>query len=177
MFAGRSLIATLYAARRDRAYLADLTARVLAVAFVFYGLLAVGILVINVPPFQIPDEHEHFVRAALVVGLVAAILGLGGVPVTLTKRLLIAAVLLLSMAGAFLLIYVTFDVPGNPTVDHVQGRYFLPIALAGVILVSGLANSRWQPVLYATLVATLIAFPVLTISVVTRALVLRYYLG
>ena len=62
MFAGRFLISTLNAA--DRAYITDLTARVIAAAFVFYGLIAVGILAINVPPFQIPDEAEHFKRAA-----------------------------------------------------------------------------------------------------------------
>ena len=77
----------------------------------------------------------------LVVGLVAAILGLGGTPVTLTRRLPIAAVLFLSVAGAFLLLYVTFTVPRNPTVDGVQGQYFLPVALAGVILVSGLPTA------------------------------------
>jgi uncharacterized membrane protein len=125
----------------------------------------------------LPPIYHVVARVMLVVGLVATILGLGGVPVTLIRRLLIAAVLLLSVAGVFLLTYLTFNVPGNPTVDGVQGRYFLPLALVGVILLSGLANSRWQPLLYVSLVTTLIAFPVVTISVVTRALVLRYYLG
>jgi len=125
----------------------------------------------------LPPIYHVVARVMLVVGLVATILGLGGVPVTLIRRVLIAAVLLLSVAGAFLLIYLTFNVPGSPTVDNVQGRYFLPLALAGVILLSGLANSRWHPLLYVTLVTMLIGFPVVTISVVTRAVVLRYYLG
>ena len=91
------------------------------------------------------------------------------------RRLLFA--LLLSVAGVFLSEYVISNVPGNPTVDFVQGRFFLPIALGGVIFVSGFANRRWQPLLYVTLVMMLMAFPIVTIAVVTRALVLRYYLG
>src|SRR6516164_6013435 len=63
MFGGSSVF-TLCTAGRDRACLTDVTARVFAVAFIFYGLIAVGILAINVPPFQIPDEDAHFVRAA-----------------------------------------------------------------------------------------------------------------
>jgi len=85
--------------------------------------------------------------------------------------------LLLSVAGIFLSEYVISNVPGNPTVDFVQGRFFLPIALGGVTFVSGFANRRWQPLLYVTLVMMLMAFPIVTIAVVTRALVLRYYLG
>jgi uncharacterized membrane protein len=125
----------------------------------------------------LPPIYHVAARMMLIVGVVAAILGLGGVQVTLTRRLIIAAVLLLSAAGVFFMVYVTFNAPGNPTVDNVQGRHLLPIALSGAVLLSGLGNSRWQPLLYASLVAMLIAFPVVTISVVTRALVLRYYLG
>jgi uncharacterized membrane protein len=125
----------------------------------------------------LPPTYHVFARMMLVVGLAAAILGLGGIHITLTRRLLIAAALLLSVAGVFLSEYVISNVPGNPTVDFVQGRFFLPIALGGVILVSGFANRRWQPLLYVTLVMMLMAFPIVTIAVVTRALVLRYYLG
>jgi uncharacterized membrane protein len=125
----------------------------------------------------LPPIYHVVARIMLVVGLAATILGLGDVSVTLTRRLLIVAAILLSVAGVFLLVYVTFNVPGNPTVDNVQGRHFLPVALAGVIVLSGLANSRWHPLLYVTLVTMLIAFPMVTICVVTRAVVLRYYLG
>jgi len=44
----------------------QLTARWLAAAFVVYGLVATAFLAINVPPFQIPDETNHFQRAAQV---------------------------------------------------------------------------------------------------------------
>jgi uncharacterized membrane protein len=125
----------------------------------------------------LPPIYHIAARITLIVGLLATILGLGGVHVTLTRRLIIATVLLLSVAGLFFMVYVTFNAPGNPTVDNVQGRHLLPIALSGAILLSGLASNRWQPLLYVGLTSMLIAFPVVTISVVTRAVVLRYYLG
>ena len=38
--------------------------RLLAAAFVLYGLVAAVFLAINMPPFQNPDEPNHFLRAA-----------------------------------------------------------------------------------------------------------------
>ena len=38
--------------------------RLLAAAFVLYGLVATVFLAINMPPFQNPDEPNHFLRAA-----------------------------------------------------------------------------------------------------------------
>ena len=38
--------------------------RLLAAAFVLYGLAATAFLAINMPPFQNPDEPNHFLRAA-----------------------------------------------------------------------------------------------------------------
>lgn len=39
------------------------TERYLAVAFLFYGLVATALLGINTPPFQVADEQIHFMRA------------------------------------------------------------------------------------------------------------------
>src|SRR5471030_1605861 len=41
-----------------------LTARRIATVFVLYGLFATAFLSVNTPPFQNPDEHAHFLRAA-----------------------------------------------------------------------------------------------------------------
>jgi hypothetical protein len=41
-----------------------ITAWWMALVFVIHGLTAVAFLAINVPPFQIPDEPTHFMRAA-----------------------------------------------------------------------------------------------------------------
>jgi len=125
----------------------------------------------------LPATYHVAARVMLIVGVVAAILGLGGVQVTFTRRLIIVAALLLSAAGIFFTVYVIFNAPGISTVESVQGRYFLPVALSGVLLLTGLVNNRWWPLLYVTLVTMLMAFPIVTIAVVTRALVLRYYLG
>jgi hypothetical protein len=46
-------ISALQAVARDRTSFANLIAYILALAFVLYGLIAVGILAIKVPPFKI----------------------------------------------------------------------------------------------------------------------------
>lgn len=42
----------------------NVTARLLAVAFVIYGLIAIAFLGVNMPPFQNPDEPNHFLKTA-----------------------------------------------------------------------------------------------------------------
>jgi uncharacterized membrane protein len=132
----------------------------------FVGQL--GLLDVTLPPL-----YHLAARLVLIAGLIATIIGLGGVPVALTGRLTIVGALLLSLAGVFFLIYVTFDVPGDPTVDGVQGRYFIPIMLNGALLLSGITNSRRWLALYITMVVAVIAFPVVSISIVSRAWMLR----
>ncbi|MGA8820100.1 MAG: DUF2142 domain-containing protein [Xanthobacteraceae bacterium] len=60
-------------------------ARLLAAAFVLYGIVAAAFLVWNVPPFQVPDEPNHFLRAAQIadgtlVGTPVTITGADGLP-------------------------------------------------------------------------------------------------
>ena len=136
----------------------------------FVGQL--GWLDVTLPPF-----YHLAARLILIVGLIAATLGLGGLRVGLARRLTIVGALSLSLGGVFFLVYVTFNAPGNLTVDAVVGRYFIPIVLSGSLLLSGIANSRWRLGLYIALVMALVTFPVVSISIVSRALVLRYYLG
>jgi hypothetical protein len=38
----------------------------MAAVFLLYGFVAVGVLAIAMPPFQNPDEPNHFLRAAQV---------------------------------------------------------------------------------------------------------------
>ncbi|MBV8964183.1 MAG: hypothetical protein JOY97_13935, partial [Hyphomicrobiales bacterium] len=62
---GTSKIPAFLASSRgeDRSHgvaLEDLTARWLALLFIVYGLIAIGFLAINMPPFQNPDEFAHF---------------------------------------------------------------------------------------------------------------------
>jgi uncharacterized membrane protein len=54
----------------------------------------------------------------------------------------IAAGLLLSAIGVFAIQYRNWTVPRHATVEGVQGRYFLPLAMAGAGLVPVLGNSR-----------------------------------
>ena len=112
----------------------------------------------------------------LAVAAVAAMLGLRGEPVGAGNRMLIATGLLVAAAGLFAIHYVTWTVPGGATVEGVQGRYFLPLAMAGTALLPAVGQARlarWR----ASLVLAVAVFPVLSIGVVVRAVVLRYYFG
>jgi uncharacterized membrane protein len=73
-------------------------ARLLAAAFVLYGLAAAAFLALNVPPFQVPDEPNHFLRAAQIadgtlVGTRVLITGTDGVPHSVAGGLVDPAIL------------------------------------------------------------------------------------
>ncbi len=91
-------------------------------------------------------------------------------------RPLVAAAVLLAAAGTFFGIYVTWTAVGRPIVDGVQGRYFLPLALAGV---AGLPALGALPLAWPRrmLVAVIMLFPPVTLAVTMQAIVARYYLG
>jgi uncharacterized membrane protein len=88
----------------------------------------------------------------------------------------IAAGLLLSVAGRFAVGYVTWTVPRQAVVEGVIGRYFLPRALAGAALLAALGDTRWAR-LRDRLVPVALAFPLVSLAVVLRSVALRYYLG
>jgi uncharacterized membrane protein len=88
----------------------------------------------------------------------------------------IAAGLLLSACGMFGAEYVSWTAPGNPTVEGIQGRYFLPLALVGAALLPAVGGARVAR-LRAALVLAVAAFPVVSLAVTMQAVVVRYYLG
>jgi uncharacterized membrane protein len=112
----------------------------------------------------------------LVVAAVAAMLGMRGERISVASRLLIATGVLGSAAGVFAIEFVTWTVPGHATVEGVEGRYFLPLALVGAALLPALGDGRWARVRGA-LVGVVMVFPVISLAVVMRAVVVRYYLG
>jgi hypothetical protein len=57
-----------------------------------------------------------------------------------------------------------------------QGRYLLPLALAGAALLPALGDKR-VPRLQNALLIVLAGFPVISLVTTMRAVVLRYYLG
>ena len=57
-----------------------------------------------------------------------------------------------------------------------QGRYFLPLALVTGIALPAFGSARWMRWRHALILAV-IAFPVVTLGTVMRAIAQRYYLG
>ncbi len=124
----------------------------------------------------LPADYHTAARAMLGVAAVAAVLGLRGKRISLGSRVIVVAGLLVSGAAVFASEYLVWTPVGDPTVDGVQGRYFLPLALAGAALLPALGETRLAR-LHKPLVLVVAAFPIISIAVVMRAVVLRYYLG
>jgi uncharacterized membrane protein len=124
----------------------------------------------------LPPAYHLAARTMLVVAAVAAMLGMRGERISVASRLLIATGVLGSAAGVFAIEFVTWTVPGHATVEGVEGRYFLPLALVGAALLPALGDGRWARVRGA-LVGVVMVFPVISLAVVMRAVVVRYYLG
>lgn len=124
----------------------------------------------------LPGAYYGVAVAMLVVAAIAAMLGVAGGPVRGGSWLAIAGAILLAAGGIFAIQYLTWTTPGSPTVEGVQGRYFLPLALAGAALLPALQTPRLA-CLHRALVLAVAAFPIATLTVVMRAVVLRYYLG
>ncbi len=81
----------------------------------------------------------------------------------------------ISIAAMFGAFWVGWTPPGGMIVEGVQGRYFLPLALAGAGLLPALAG-HWAARPRALLVAATLGFPVVTMAVTIRAIIMRYYL-
>ena len=125
---------------------------------------------------QLPPAYHVAANAMLVVAAVAAMLGLRGERIGVLSRAPIAAGVLLAAGGIFAIEYVYGTVPGTAAVAGVQGRYFLPLALAGVAVLPRLGDTRWAR-LHNVLVLAVALFPVVSLAVVMHAVLVRYYLG
>ena len=147
-----------------------------ALALHWRGLLEMFVGRLGWYDLELPQAYRTAALAMLGVAALAAMTGLRGQRIGAGSRLAIAAGVLLSAAGLFAIEYVTWTAPGAPIVEGVAGRYFLPLALAGAALLPAFGHARWAR-LHAALVLAVAAFPVVTLTVVMRAVVLRYYLG
>lgn len=124
----------------------------------------------------LPPAYYLAAGLMLIIAAVATTLGIKGERIRCPSILAVAAGLLLSSAGMFIIMYVIWTPPGSATVAGLQGRYFLPLALVGVALLPALGNTRTAR-LQKVLIVLLAAFPVVSLAIVMRAVVLRYYLG
>ena len=126
------------------------------------------------PEGVLPHVYFTAAQAIIVAAAVAAMSGLRADRVNTGSRLAIAAGLLLSAAGVFAIEYVTFNVPGSATVEGVSGRYFLPLLLIAASLFPASGGKRFARPRVA-LVLAVAAFPLVSITVATDAVVLQYY--
>ena len=124
----------------------------------------------------LPPVYHTAAQVMLGVAAVAATLGLRGERISAGSRLVIVAGVLLSAAGVFVAQYLTSTEVGHGIVDSVQGRHFLPLALPLAALLPALGNTRWAR-LHNPLVLVVAAFPLVSLAVVMRVVMLRYYLG
>ena len=125
-----------------------------------------------------PLRDGYYALAAVMIAIaaVATMLRMKGEGMSGAGRVAVAAGLLLSVAALFGIQYLTWSVPGAAIVDGMQGRYLLPLALAGAALLPALGDKR-VPRLQNALLIVLAGFPVISLVATMRAVVLRYYLG
>jgi uncharacterized membrane protein len=125
-----------------------------------------------------PLPRSYCLVAAWMLGIAVgtAILGARGHRVAPAGAVGIVAGVMLSILGVFISQYLTWSPPGSETVQGIQGRYFIPLALVCVTLLHALGSIRTARV-HRLLTILILTFPLVSLAVVMRAIVLRYYLG
>ena len=125
---------------------------------------------------DLPWDYRIAALAMLATAAAASALGLRRASGGTSGWLLSAAAILLATVSVFVGEYLSWTAPGSRMVEGVQGRYFLPLALPVATLLPALGSARTNR-MHQMLVLAVGLFPVLTIGVVMRAIVLRYYLN
>jgi uncharacterized membrane protein len=124
---------------------------------------------------ELSPGYRIAAMAMLATAAVAAASGLRRGSGGASSRLLIAIAILIGVASIFVGQYLTWTAPGNDKIEGVQGRYFLPLALPVAALLPSLGGARSARI-HQMLVLGVVSFPILSLGVVMRAIVLRYYL-
>ena len=119
----------------------------------------------------LPDGYYTAAKWILAAAATAAALGTRRGDGGWRSRAAIAAAVLVAAAGVFAGQYLIWTKPGAEAVEGLQGRYFLPLALAAAGALPALGGMRlaW---LHRSLVAVVLAFPLVSLAVVMRAVVL-----
>jgi uncharacterized membrane protein len=126
---------------------------------------------------SLPDAYYSAAEAMLAVAAVTATLSIKGKRLRVGEVLTVAAGVAACFAGIFAIQYLFSTAPGHGVVKNVQGRYFLPLALSGAALLPALGETKAAHRLCKPLTALVVAFPVVSLAVLMRTIVLRYYLG
>ncbi|MGA8821114.1 MAG: DUF2142 domain-containing protein [Xanthobacteraceae bacterium] len=124
---------------------------------------------------QLPRGYYRVAKIMLVIAAITSMFGMKRERISLSSALPIALGLLISVAAIFGIQYFSWTPPGHATIEGVQGRYFLPLALVGTGLLPALGDTRLARI-HNLLLLLVVTFPVLSLAVVMHAIVLRYYL-
>ena len=124
----------------------------------------------------LPRLYYHAAWIVLGMAALAAALRQRSGSASYARYPVIMLTVLVCIAAVFASLYITGTRPGNATVSGVSGRYFLPIALFAAPFIPPI-GSAWTARIRWTLTILVLMFPVVSLGVVTRAVVLRYYLG
>lgn len=125
----------------------------------------------------LPHWLHILAYAALAVGaLLSARAG-----ATLPRRLLVAVAsgtaILAAVFGMFLIQYLMWTPVGAPSIEGVQGRYFLPPLMfaVGLAVIELPLAGNYGRLLRAGLTVALVLFPIVAFAATLRAIVGRYY--
>lgn len=124
----------------------------------------------------LPEWYRNAALAVLVAALLCVVLGQERAAIGATGRLLVLLSVLSACGAVFAIQYLTWTPVGSRVVEGVQGRYFLPLAMLAIIAAPGVGRRRLAGLRLA-LLGCVAVFPILSLAVVMRVLVLRYYLG
>jgi uncharacterized membrane protein len=130
----------------------------------------------------LPPAYTAAAQGMLLLTLLVTLTGRSASPIPLARAWIDAGCVVLGIAVSTVLLfavqYLTWNVVGAALVDGVQGRYFLPLALALGAVLPGLLPGlfRFTRVRIA-LLAVISAVPALGLTVAMRVVVHRYYLG
>lgn len=145
----------------------------------FYARSFVGVL-----GWLDTDLPAPIYPAALAVVALAFALSPAAASIAGWRRVKVLAPLQIALAGGgvFLSMYLLWTDVGLGTVNGVQGRYLLPLALFAALLVEGdaareAAGGRLVQSIRLWLVGAVLAFPALSLALAARAVVQRYYIG
>ena len=130
----------------------------------------------------LPNSYYAAAWVALLVAFIASlpVAGETSRPAGPDRRsiMLAASAVTCTILGLFAIQYLTWTAPGSALVEGVQGRYFIVVVLpAAPFLRFVLPASRAALLNRAWAVAATILFPAISVAVMIRQIVVRYYLS
>ncbi len=120
---------------------------------------------------RLPSSYYTTAKVVLAVALVTACTR--STPTFLpAARALVFGALLASSLTLFIFEYASWDTLDADRVNGIQGRYFIPLAM---LIAAVLPVIRLPRLLLTATNALLLAFPALSVAILTDGIVLRYY--